>query len=99
VFVVFFTEEWPAEHLTTVYQLVIILLSVIFVERENRRFQHVYHPYELGLLIWIFWPVFLPYYLVKTRGKIGILMFGGLIAILLVQSAVFLVWDVLYAQS
>ncbi len=91
IFVVFFTEYWPAEHLTRLYQLVIVLLSAVYFERENRKYQHLYHPHEFGMFIWFFWPLVVPYYLVKTRGAVGIFVFLGLIALLIVQTLVILV--------
>ena len=95
IFVVFFTEEWPADHLDRLYQLVIVLLSVIYLERENRRFHYLYHPHEFGMFIWFFWPLIVPYYLVKTRGAVGIFVFLGLIALLIVQFLVILIWKAL----
>ena len=95
MFVVFFTEDWPADHLDMLYQLVIVLLSVIYFERENRRYRHLYHPHEFGMFIWIFWPLIVPYYLVKTRGLVGILIFIGLIVFLIVQFLVILIWEAL----
>ena len=99
VFVIFFTDGWPASHLTTLYQVVLILLSVTYVERENRKFQHVYHPHEFGLFVWMFWPFFFPYYLIKTRGAFGVAIFVGTVALLFIQSAVYLAWDLSYAEA
>jgi hypothetical protein len=95
VFVIFFTEFWPADHLTRLYNLALILLSIIFFERENRKYEYIYHPHEFGMFAWLFWPFFVPYYLVKTRGAIGALIFVVLIALLIVQSLIVMVWDAL----
>ncbi len=99
IIVVFFTDDWPAQHVGTAYHFVIVVLTIIFVERENRRYQHVYHPFELGMFMWIFWPVYFPYYLVKSRGGRGLLVFLAVIALLLVESVVFLAWDMIYGYE
>lgn len=34
-------------------------------------------PFEYGFFVYLFWPVVLPYYLFKTRGVDGLVMFFG----------------------
>ena len=36
-------------------------------------------PFDFGLFIYVFWPIAFPWYLVKTRGAEGALMFLGFI--------------------
>lgn len=38
-------------------------------------------PFDFGFLVYIFWPVALPWYLVSTRGVEGVLIFLGFIAL------------------
>jgi polyferredoxin len=47
--------------------------------RTDSRKQAVVWVYDLGLFLFLAWPLILPYYLVKTRGAKGLLVILGFI--------------------
>jgi hypothetical protein len=48
--------------------------------RTDSRKRGVAVVYDLGLFLYIAWPIVMPYYLVKTRGAKGLLLILGFIA-------------------
>lgn len=90
--VYFLTDDVPSERLMLLYRFIIVVLSAWYVVLENRERRYVYEPYELGMLIWIAWPVYLPYYLFRSRGLKGILMFLGLLVLVFLDWIVSLLW-------
>jgi len=59
----------------------VFLLTTIFwayYDADRRDFDK---PFDFGFLIYVFWPIALPWYLIKTRGIEGLLIFLGFMAI------------------
>ena len=73
-----------AERLTLAWTLTFSLLVALWIEADSRRFTNVYRPYEYGFLVYLMWPVYLPYYLVRTRGARGIAWLTGFVVLYLV---------------
>mgnify|MGYP000099465131 CR=1 FL=1 len=48
-------------------------------------------PFEFGYFVFIFWPVILPFYLFKTRGVDGLVMFAGFCAMYISPNITWLV--------
>jgi len=46
---------------------------------NDAKIKGLYKPYEYSYFVLLFWPVVLPYHLIKTRGTEGMLMFLGVI--------------------
>ena len=62
------------------WSVIFIVLSAIWVVRDSER-DDFEKPFELGFLIYVLWPITLPWYLVSTRGAEGLLLFFGLVAL------------------
>ncbi len=58
-------------------------LLMAFWTHLDARARDMYEPFEYAYLIFIFWPVILPYHLIKTRGYEGFLMYGGVVGLYL----------------
>jgi len=61
--------------------LVFVLLAWFWLDKKRDNFKDI--P-DLGLFILLAWPVFLPYYVVKTRKAKGLFILAGLISVWLV---------------
>jgi len=66
----------------TLWAGIFIIMSIIWAvaDAETNSFEK---PFDFDFLMYIFWPVALPYYLISTRGLEGIILFFGFINILL----------------
>lgn len=67
---------------TGTWKILFVILLIIWVDLDSRPRPDIYRPFEFGFLIFIFWPVYIPYYLVKTRKLKAILMLPALLALL-----------------
>jgi len=71
------------------------VLLVLWVDTDSRDYPKIYRPYEYGYLVFLFWLPYLPYYLWRTRGWVGMLILGGFLVLLmlgyLVQWALFVI--------
>jgi hypothetical protein len=61
-----------------VWEFVFVLLIVFWIERDRLRF-NIYHPFEFGFLVFLFWIPYLPYYLIRTRRALGVVWLAGFI--------------------
>ncbi|WP_370280694.1 hypothetical protein [Pontibacterium sp.] len=62
---------------TQVIWAIIFLFSTImwaYYDADRKDFDK---PFDFGLLVYVFWPIALPWYLLKTRGLEGVLIFLG----------------------
>jgi len=94
VYIYWFTDVSPGQGIGVFYRTALMLMLVSYAELENRQFKHVYHPFEMGLLMYLYWPFYLPYYFLKSRGFRGIMLFLGIILLLLAEWIVEIVWYV-----
>ncbi len=60
---------------------VIFFISTIFWAYNDAGRKDFERPFDFGLFIYVFWPIVFPWYLIKTRGIEGILLFLGFIAL------------------
>ncbi len=93
----FFTDYYPSERLSVSYQLAVYCAVIWALVNDNKLGHHVYDAYDLGFLAFLFWPIFLPFYLFKSRGLIAIPLLIGLLVIFFVEALVRVAWD--YSQS
>lgn len=77
------------------YTFTFSLLLTAWV-RSDRRLQNFTAPYEFEFFVFFLWPIFVPYYLVRTRGWIG-LLFG--VGLLFVFIAPFVIATILYVLN
>jgi hypothetical protein len=55
---------------------VFLIIMWVFGDAKERKF---HKPFDFGFIIYVFWPILFPWYLVNTRGHEGILIFLGFI--------------------
>jgi len=82
-------------HLAYSWLFVFSILLSLWVHADTR-LQHIHQPLDFGFIFLGFWPIALPYYLIKTRGAKGIMPCIGFFAAYL---APFFLARVLYAFS
>jgi hypothetical protein len=60
-----------------------LLMLTLWVDADSKEpGRTVYRPYEFGFLVFMYWLPYLPYYFWRTRGAIGLAMFGGVAGLL-----------------
>lgn len=69
--------------MTFVIWSAVFALMIAFWTSIDARSRALYTSFDYAYLIFVFWPVFLPYHLIKTRGYEGFLMFAGIAALYL----------------
>jgi hypothetical protein len=62
------------------WAFVFSLLVAVWATKEPRQAEFS-APFEFGAFLYFAWPVVLPYYLTKTRGLEGIVLFLGFLAL------------------
>lgn len=70
-------------HALSLWDFVFPLILAWWVAIDSRGRQNVYRPFEFGWLVFYYLPVYLPYYLVRTRGVFGIVGLLGFISLYL----------------
>lgn len=64
----------------TTWGLIFLFLSIQWVNCDADR-ENFSKPFDFGFLVYIFWPIALPWYLISTRGIEGLLVYLGFIAV------------------
>ncbi|RDI97494.1 hypothetical protein DVT68_17290 [Dyella solisilvae] len=78
------------------WSLVFLVLLVLWVDLDCRERRDLYRPFEFGFLVFVFWLPYLPYYLIRTRGALGLLWLLGFA--LLFYGGYLLEWVVYWAS-
>ncbi len=73
-------EQVVSDSTQAVWGTVFLVASILWAYYDADR-EDFEKPFDFGLFIYIFWPVAFPWYLVKTRGAEGALIFLGFISI------------------
>jgi hypothetical protein len=68
---------------TSVTRLLLVLLLALWVDADSKDYPQIKRPFDYGFLVLMFWLPYLPYYLWRTRGGVGLLMFGGFMSLLI----------------
>jgi hypothetical protein len=71
-----------SEPLLSLSLFISVILVGMWVDADSRGRQNIYRPYEHGWLIYVYWIPYIPYYLWRTRGVKGLLLFVALLALL-----------------
>jgi hypothetical protein len=71
-----YDAEWTTNVLF-IWDLVFIFLLVLWIDADSKDYRKIYRPFEYGYLVLLFWLPYLPYYLWRTRGALGLLALGG----------------------
>jgi hypothetical protein len=66
-------------HLAYSWLLVFSILLSLWIHADTR-LQRIHQPLDFGFIFLGFWPLALPYYLIKTRGTRGIALCAGFFA-------------------
>src|SRR5204862_7013966 len=85
--------EFPAA--VTFLFAVGILWAVGWWLRTDSRRRGVLSVYDLGFLLYLAWPIVMPYYLIKTRGAKGLLVILGFVVVYVGAAIMGLVFSVL----
>jgi len=64
----------------TTWDAIFLIITIFwaYYDAERKDFER---PFDFGLFIYVFWPVAFPWYLIKTRGIEGSILFLGFIAL------------------
>ena len=73
-----------------------MILIGMWVDADSRGRPDIYRPYEHGWLVYAYWIPYVPYYLWRTRGVKGVLLFVALLAVLF--SAEIVQWLIYFAR-
>ena len=65
-----------------IWNFIFFISTVLWVKYDAQK-NHFPRPFEFDFLVYLFWPVAFPWYLIKTRGIEGILLLSGFIALFL----------------
>ncbi|MEX1033893.1 MAG: hypothetical protein WDZ30_11080 [Cellvibrionaceae bacterium] len=76
-------EEVVSDTTTVLWALAFAFLVAIWATKDPKKSEFD-TPFEFGFIMYLFWPLMLPYYLVKTRGLEGLVLFIGFVAIYLI---------------
>ena len=72
--------EEVSESTQSIWGVVFLLLSILWAYYDADR-SDFEKPFDFGFLVYVFWPIAFPWYLVKTRGAEGILVALGFVSI------------------
>lgn len=70
------------------WPLVFLVLLVAWVDADSKDYPQIYRPFEYGYLVFLFWLPYLPYYLWRTRGVVGVFVLGGFIGLFMLGTLV-----------
>lgn len=81
-------EISPTELFPGFWMFLVALMAALWcdADRYSRNW-----PYEFGYFVFLFWPVVLPYYLVKTRKINGFFMFVGFLCLVIAPDIIWLI--------
>ena len=76
-------ELAPSELTVRLWSAIFVLLLVCWIIEDSRGRENIYKPFCFGFLLWVYLLPYTPYYLVKTRGAIGLLWILGAVALVI----------------
>ncbi|MFH0129244.1 hypothetical protein ACGLHS_03490 [Variovorax sp. VaC1] len=80
--VLFFWYEVEASRSTVLMSnFVTIFFLVLWLDADSKEHPGIYRPYEYNQLLIFLWLPYLPYYLWRTRGALGLLFFGAILGL------------------
>lgn len=79
----FWHDLGASEPLLGLSTFISVILVAMWVDADSRGRSNIYRPYEHGWLVYTYWIPYVPYYLWRTRGVRGMLLFGALLSLLL----------------
>jgi hypothetical protein len=95
--IVFHLGSQTTEEFEKLWGLTFLGLLTFWVDTDSQRWPQIYRPsFDIGLFMYLIWILYLPYYLIRTRGRLGWLWLLGLIVLLYLGT---LMQWVVYAAS
>ncbi|MDH5325472.1 MAG: hypothetical protein OEZ68_15265 [Gammaproteobacteria bacterium] len=93
--VLFSKEMEVSRSLSFIWAFVFLVFVALWVSEDSKAFPEIYRPFDYGYLVFLFYILYLPYYLVKTRGIMkGVAMLLGFI--FLFNFALLLQWPIFW---
>jgi hypothetical protein len=80
--ITFWYDVRTSEPLLSLSAFISAILVGMWVDADSRGRSNIYRPYEHGWLTYVYWIPYVPYYLWRTRGAKGLLVFAGLLFLL-----------------
>ena len=71
----------PPDTATLASTLSVFLLA-LWIDVDSKDHPQIGRPFDFGFFLLIFWLPYLPYYLWRTRGPVGLFMFAGFVGML-----------------
>jgi hypothetical protein len=78
----FSQDEYASGHAMQLWQFVYFIVVASWVEVDSRVQPRIYKPSRFGWLVLLYLPLYLPYYLIRSRGAIGVVWLLGFVALL-----------------
>jgi hypothetical protein len=76
----------PSEVASRLWSVIMWLLIVGWILEDSKGREVIYRPFCFGFLVGMFVVPYTPYYLVKTRGLVGLLWIAGGVVVYIVSS-------------
>lgn len=64
----------------SLWGFIFLIITIIWAIADSKT-NDFEKPFDFGFLMYVFWPVALPYYLISTRGMEGVVFLFGLLGI------------------
>src|SRR4051812_8562392 len=71
----------PIRSVASVWPFAFLVLLALWIVEDSQAYPSVYKPFEYGFLVFLYWLPYLPYYLWRTRGALGLVMLGGIVVL------------------
>jgi hypothetical protein len=65
----------------TIGPILSTILMALWVDVDSKEHPEILRPFDYKFLVWVFLAPYLPYYLLKTRGAVGLLALVGFVAL------------------
>lgn len=75
-------EEVVSDSTDVLWTFIFAILIAVWAKKEPKQ-KEFDAPFDFGSFLYFAWPVVLPYYLVKTRGSEGLVVFLGFVGLYL----------------
>ena len=87
------SEIGPTDNIYAIWLVVFVVLIAFWCDKDRVGKNW---PFEFGYFVYLFWPAVLPYYLFKTRGVDGLVMYVGFVALYVMPN---IMWILGYQYS
>ena len=77
----FFRAEEGSHPAVEIWSLAFVVFLAMWVREDSQRYPGVYRPFDYGQLVALYWLPYLPYYLLRTRGLVGVAWTAALLVL------------------